>query len=91
MGSAVTPTAQRRGDSAPLVLAVFVLVLGVAFTLLDVLSWHQATAIAEQLAGTQPVLGQHGGRRPVRIFNKGLLAGIALLFQGAAWVLMAGK
>ena len=45
-------TARRFGAAG---LAVFVLVLGVAFALLHVLSWHQATAIAEQLAANQPV------------------------------------
>lgn len=88
MGSAATPTAQRRGDWAPLVLAVFVLVLGVAFALLHVLNWQQATALAEQVAGPQPVSARTVVGVLSSIFNKGLLAGIALLFQGVAWVLM---
>ncbi|MCY2989957.1 MAG: hypothetical protein NTY19_19105 [Planctomycetota bacterium] len=88
LGSAVTPTAQRRGDLAPLVLAVVVLVLGVAFALLHLLSWHQATALAEQVAGPQPVSARTVVGVLSGLFHKSVLAGIALLFQGVAWVLM---
>jgi hypothetical protein len=88
-GGAAPPSGERNGDLAPVVLALFIFLLGAAFTLLHLLSWQQAVAVEHLFASPQPIHTGELARLVGGIFNKGLLAGIVLFFQGAVWGLMA--